>query len=115
MQRVVYPGLTSHPQADIIRRIFPEGRYGAMLKFDIADCSQDKAFRFLDALELIRPATTLGDVYSLIVYPARTTHRFLSDEEMATLGIGHGTFRMSVGIETADDLKADLEHALGAL
>ncbi len=85
-----------------------------MLNFDIAACDKDKAFRFLDALGLILPATTLGDIYSIIVNPARTTHHWLSDEELAEIGISPGTFRMSVGIENVDDLKEDLDQALKA-
>jgi cystathionine gamma-synthase/methionine-gamma-lyase len=120
--KVRYPGLPSHPQhataqricARICARIRPEGQYGAMLNFDVAGCDKDKAFRFLDALQLILPATTLGDIYSLIVNPARTTHHWLSDEELATIGIGAGTFRMSVGIENVEDLKDDLDQALRA-
>ena len=60
------------------------------------------------------PATSLGDIYSLIVNPARTTHRQLNEEELATIGISPGTFRMSVGIENVEDLKADLDQALKA-
>ena len=114
IQKVRYAGLPSHPQHETAKRIFPEGRYGAMLNFDIADCDKDKAFRFLDALKLILPATTLGDIYSLIVNPARTTHHWLSEEELATIGISPGTFRMSVGIENVEDLKEDLDQALKA-
>ncbi len=118
IQKVRYAGLSSHPQHETARRIFPAGRYGAMLNFDIADCdkaagaNKDKAFRFLDALKLILPATSLGDIYSLIVNPARTTHRQLNEEDLATIGISPGTFRMSVGIENLEDLKEDLDQAL---
>lgn len=118
--QVRYVGLPSHPQHETARRIFetrsagqPQ-QFGAMLNFDIADCDKDKAFRFLDALRIILPATTLGDVYSLIVNPARTTHHWLSDEELAAIGISAGTFRMSVGIEHVEDLKGDLDQALKA-
>jgi cystathionine beta-lyase/cystathionine gamma-synthase len=114
IESVRYAGLPSHPQHETARRIFPEGRYGAMLNFDIADCDKDKAFRFLDALQLILAATTLGDVYSEIVNPARTTHHWLSTDELAAIGIGPGTFRMSVGIENVEDLKQDLDQALKA-
>ena len=114
IQKVRYAGLPSHPQYETAKRIFPEGRYGAMLNFDIADCDKDKAFRFLDSLKLVLPATTLGDIYSLIVNPARTTHHWLSEEELATIGISPGTFRMSVGIENVEDLKEDLDQALRA-
>jgi cystathionine beta-lyase/cystathionine gamma-synthase len=60
----------------------------------------------------VLPATTLGDVYSLIVNPARSTHHWLSEEELAVIGIGIGTFRMSVGLENVEDLKDDLDQAL---
>jgi cystathionine beta-lyase/cystathionine gamma-synthase len=114
IERVRYAGLPSHPQHNTAKRIFPEGKYGAMLNFDIADCDMHKAFRFLDALRLILPATTLGDIYSLIVNPARTTHHWLGEQELAAIGIGPGTFRMSVGIEEVEDLKEDLDQALAA-
>lgn len=114
IESVRYVGLPSHPQHETALRIFPEGRYGAMLNFDIADCDKDRAFRFLDALRLVLPATTLGDIYSLIVNPARTTHHWLSDEELAAVGIRPGTFRMSVGIEDVVDIRADLDQALDA-
>jgi cystathionine beta-lyase/cystathionine gamma-synthase len=114
IERVRYPGLPSHPQYETARRIFPEGRYGAMLNFDIANCDKGKAFRFLDALRLVLPATTLGDIYSLIVNPARTTHHWLGEDELAAIGISPGTFRMSVGIESIEDLKEDLDQALRA-
>ena len=86
-----------------------------MLNFDVAGCdSREKVFSFLDALHIILPATSLGDVYSLIVNPARSTHNWLSEEELAAIGIGEGTFRLSVGIEDVEDLKEDLDRALAA-
>jgi len=114
VERVRYPGLPSHPQHETARRVLTDGRYGAMLSFDVADCDKDKAFRFLDALRIVLAATTLGDIYSLIVNPARTTHHWLSEEELAAMGIAPGTFRMSVGIEHLEDLKEDLDQALRA-
>ena len=114
IEKVRYPGLPGHPQHQTARRLFPADRYGAMLNFDVANCDKDRAFRFLDALNLILPATTLGDIYSLIVNPARTTHHWLSDDELAAIGIGPGTFRMSVGIENLEDLREDLDQALRA-
>jgi len=114
IEKVRYPGLPGHPQHEIARRLFPADQYGAMLSFDVANCDKDKAFRFLDALNLILPATTLGDIYSLLVNPARTTRHWLSDDELADIGIGPGTFRMSVGIENLDDLREDLDQALRA-
>lgn len=116
IERVWYAGLSSHPQHEIAKRLFPEGRYGAMLNFDVAGCdSREKVFRFLDALRIILPATSLGDVYSLIVNPARSTHNWLSEDELAAIGIGGGTFRLSVGIEDEEDLREDLGQALAAV
>jgi cystathionine beta-lyase/cystathionine gamma-synthase len=112
IEKLRYAGLPSHPQHETAARLFPAGRYGAMLNFDIADCDKDKAFRFLDSLKIILPATTLGDIYSLIVNPARTTHHWLSEDQLGAIGIGPGTFRMSVGIENVEDLKEDLDQAL---
>jgi cystathionine beta-lyase/cystathionine gamma-synthase len=111
---VRYPGLPSHPDHGTARRLFPDGCYGAMLSFDVAACDTAKAFRFLDALRLVLSATTLGDLYSIMVNPARTTHRWLAPEQQAALGIASGTFRMSVGIEGVDDLLEDLDQALRA-
>jgi cystathionine beta-lyase/cystathionine gamma-synthase len=113
-ERVRYPGLPSHPQHETAQRIFCPELYGAMLSFDVINCDRDKAFRFLDSLKIVLPATTLGDVYSLIVNPARTTHHQLGEETLAAMGIGVGTFRMSVGIEHVEDLKEDLDRALKA-
>jgi cystathionine gamma-synthase/methionine-gamma-lyase len=113
IDRVRYAGLPSHPQHQTARRIFRNG-YGAMLNFDVAACDRDKAFCFLDSMRLVLPATTLGDIYSLIVNPARTTHHWLAEEEQAAIGIRPGTFRMSVGIENVEDIKEDLDQALKA-
>jgi cystathionine gamma-synthase/methionine-gamma-lyase len=112
--RVRYPGLLSHPDHATACRLFPGERAGAMLSFDIGGCDTRMAFRFLDALRLVLPATTLGDLYSIMVNPARTTHRWLGADQQAALGIGPGTFRMSVGIEGVDDLLEDLDQALRA-
>ncbi len=122
IDRVRYAGLPSHPQHDVANRIFrPEARtregarmYGAMLNFDIAACDKDKAFRFMDALRIALAATSLGDVYSLVVNPARTTHHWLGEERLAAIGIRPGTFRMSIGIENVEDLIEDLDQALKA-
>jgi cystathionine gamma-synthase/methionine-gamma-lyase len=88
---------------------------GAMLSFDIRDAGEAEANRFMDALEMIVPATTLGDVFSLVLYPAKTSHRALPPEAQAAIGIGPGLVRLSVGIEDADDIMADLDQALAAV
>jgi len=85
------------------------------LSFELWDAGQAEVFRFMEALELVLPATTLGDVYSLTLYPAHSSHRQLSPGVRAALGIGEGLVRLSVGIEQAEDIIADLAQALAKM
>ncbi|MGQ9458301.1 MAG: trans-sulfuration enzyme family protein [Anaerolineae bacterium] len=110
--RVLYPGLPDHPQHDLAKRLFREGCFGGMVSFEIAGADQEAVFRFLEALRVVLPATSLGDVYSLTLYPAHSSHRALTPEERATVGIGPGLVRLSVGLEDVRDILADLEQAL---
>jgi cystathionine beta-lyase/cystathionine gamma-synthase len=111
---VNYPGLAAHPQHDLATR-FLGGSYGAMVSFDLAGAGQPEVFSFMEALRLIQPATTLGDVYTLMLYPAMSSHRALDAETRARIGIGDGLVRLSVGIEDAGDIIADLEQALAQI
>jgi cystathionine gamma-synthase/methionine-gamma-lyase len=111
--RVNYPGLATHPQHDVARFLFSVRGFGGMLSFEIAGADQAAAFRFMERLQLCLPATTLGDIYTLVLHPASSSHRALSAEERAQVGIRDGLIRMSVGIEDADDIIADLEQAFG--
>ena len=113
--RVNYPGLPDHPQHELAARLFGGVGFGGMLSFDLAGAGQAEVFRFMEALELVLPATTLGDVYSLTLYPAHSSHRQVGAEVRADLGIGDGLVRLSVGIEDAGDIIADLEQALEIL
>ena len=110
--RVNYPGLASHPQHELARRLFPPGLFGGMISFEIKDAGKEQVFRFMEALDLILPATTLGDVYSLTLYPAISSHRALTPEERAKVGISDRLVRLSVGIEEASEIIEDLERAL---
>lgn len=110
--RINYPGLANHPQHELARRLFGERGFGGMVSFEIAGADQAKAFRFMESLELCLPATTLGDIYTLVLHPASSSHRGLTPTERAQVGIGDGLVRMSVGIEDADDIIADLAQAL---
>ena len=107
-----YPGLPDHPQHDLARRMFQERGYGAVLSFEMEGAGKGTAFRFMDALELCMPATTLGDIYSIVLHPATSSHRALTAEERAAIGIKEGLVRLSVGIEDAEDIIADLDQAL---
>ncbi|HMQ31010.1 MAG TPA: PLP-dependent aspartate aminotransferase family protein [Chloroflexaceae bacterium] len=111
--RVHYPGLADHPQHDLAREMLPAG-FGGMVAFELAAGDEAAALRFLDALRLALPVTTLGGVASQILYPAMSSHRALPPERRRALGIGDGLLRLSVGIEEAGDIVADLEGALRA-
>jgi cystathionine beta-lyase/cystathionine gamma-synthase len=108
---VNYPGLDDLGGAEAL---FNDDRRGGMISFDIAGADKDAVFRFLESLKLIMPATTLGDVYSLTLYPAISSHRALTPEQRAEIGIGDGLVRLSVGIEDVEDIIADLDQALNA-
>ena len=110
--RVNYPGLPSHPQHELSKRLFSRGFFGGMISFEIKDAGKEEVFRFMEALELILPATTLGDVYSLTLYPAMSSHRALGPEERAKVGISDSLVRLSVGIEESSEIIGDLERAL---
>jgi cystathionine gamma-synthase/methionine-gamma-lyase len=90
------------------------GAAGSTFSFDLAG-GEAEAFRFLDRLELLRFAVSLGGSETLITHPATTTHYAIAPEERAAGGIGDATLRLSVGIEHVDDLIADLRQALNAV
>ena len=112
ISRVNYPGLRSHPQHEVARRLLRDGLGGAMISFDLAEASRARVMRFLNALRLCIPATTLGDVYSILLHPATSSHSYLSPEERQVVGIGEGLVRLSVGVEDLSDIVADLDQAL---
>jgi cystathionine gamma-synthase/methionine-gamma-lyase len=112
--RVHYPGLPSHPQHDLAARLLGGRGHGGMIAFELREATQTAAFHFLDALKLILPATTLGDVYSLALYPVMASHRAVPPAERARLGISDGLLRLSIGIEDVADIVADLAQALGS-
>jgi cystathionine gamma-synthase/methionine-gamma-lyase len=109
---VIYPGRHEHPQHRVATRLFGGRGYGGMVAFELRNADQPKVFRFLEALELCLPATTLGDVYTLMLYPAHSSHRALTAQERAVVGIGDGLVRMSVGIEDVQDILSDIARAL---
>ncbi|HTG27945.1 MAG TPA: PLP-dependent aspartate aminotransferase family protein [Methylomirabilota bacterium] len=108
VQRVLYPGLASHPQHDIARR--QQKGPGGMLSFDLG--SLEAARRLLNHVKLCALAESLGGVESLISLPALMTHASMPPEVRGRVGITDGLVRLSVGIEDADDIIADLDQAL---
>jgi len=108
VQKVLYPGLTSHPQHEIARR--QQKGPGGMLSFDLG--SLEAARRLLNHVKLCALAESLGGVESLISLPALMTHASMPAEVRERVGITEGLVRLSVGIEDADDIIADLDQAL---
>jgi O-succinylhomoserine sulfhydrylase len=110
VRSVRYPFLPSHPQYELARRQMSAG--GTVVTFEV-EGGKDAAFGVLDALRVVDISNNLGDAKSLVTHPATTTHRRLTPQARADAGITDGVVRISVGLEDADDLLADLEHALG--
>ncbi|MBI3457893.1 MAG: aminotransferase class I/II-fold pyridoxal phosphate-dependent enzyme [Candidatus Rokubacteria bacterium] len=112
VRRVHYPGLPGHPQHALATKLFSAG-FGGMLAFELAGGAA-AVERFFRTLRLVEFAPSFGDVTTTWSYPARTSHRPLSVEEQAKLGITPGLVRLSVGIEDVEDLRDALAAALGA-
>ena len=109
--QVNFPGLDEHPQHDLAEVLFEGRGYGGVLSFEIKDADKAAAYRFMESLTVCLPATTLGDIYSLILHPATSSHRGLTPEERARIGIPDGLVRLSTGIESPEDILADLAAA----
>lgn len=109
IDKVIYPGLESHPQFALARAQMVSG--STIVSFEVLGARRG-AFKFLNGIDIIDISNNLGDSKSLVTHPATTTHQRLSDEERAMMGIEDGLIRLSVGLEDVEDLKEDLEHAL---
>jgi O-succinylhomoserine sulfhydrylase len=107
--RVLYPGRSDHPQADLAKRQMGGG--STLVAFELAG-GKAAAFKFLNALKIIKISNNLGDAKSLITHPATTTHQRLKAEDRAALGITDGLLRLSVGLETPADLLRDVSDAV---
>ncbi len=112
LSRVIYPGLKGHAQHTIAMEQMGAG--GTVVTLEVKG-GQAAAFRFLNALEIVKISNNLGDAKSIVTHPATTTHQRLPDEQKAMLGITPGLVRLSVGIEDVGDLLADLRQALDAV
>jgi len=112
LERVLYPGLPCHPQHNLA--LAQMERPGTILSLEVTG-GQPGAFRFLNALKLIRISNNLGDAKSLVTHPTTTTHQRLAEEARLDLGITPGLVRLSVGLEDPLDLREDLESALAVV
>lgn len=109
INRVYYPGLAGHPHHELARRQF-RAKFGGVVAFELK-AAGDATLEFIDALTLITPGTSLGDVESLVLYPRLSSHRTLLPDELRQAGIGESLVRLSVGLESVGDLRADLRQA----
>jgi O-acetylhomoserine (thiol)-lyase len=112
VESVRYAGLSDSPYRPLVEQYLPRGA-GAVFAFDVRG-GRDAGQRLIQSLRLFSHLANVGDAKSLVIHPASTTHRQLSDEELLAAGIGGGTIRLSIGLETLDDLLWDLEHGLRA-
>jgi O-acetylhomoserine (thiol)-lyase len=108
---VNYPGLPDHPTHDLARKYHREGLYGAILGFGI-DGGLEEGRRFIDRLQLHSLLANVGDAKSLVIHPASTTHSQLSVDEQKSTGVTPDYVRLSVGLESIDDILGDLDQAL---
>jgi len=116
--RVYYPGLASHPQHELAMRQ-QSGVGGAVLSFDVRGGDpaslRRNAFQVIDSAQVMSIATNLGDTKTIITHPATTSHGRLTEDQRQAAGIGQGLIRLAVGLEHADDIRADLRRGLDSL
>ncbi len=110
--RLIYPGRDDHPQAAVAKKQMRGG--STLVALELAG-GKEAAFRFCNALQIVKISNNLGDAKSLICHPATTTHQSVPEEDRLELGINGGVLRLSVGLEDADDLLNDIERALSAI
>jgi cystathionine beta-lyase/cystathionine gamma-synthase len=111
LSRVHYPTLTER-ERDLARRILRAPHSGALVSIELKEQTREAAFRFMDALQLCVRSTSLGDVFTSVLHAASASHRDLTPARRAELGISEGLVRISAGIESIDDIIADVEQAL---
>ena len=112
VRKVYYSGLPDHPQYELACK--QQSAFGGVLAFEV-DGEREEAWRFIDATRVVSITGNLGDVKSTITHPATTTHGRMSAEEREAAGIREGLIRFSVGLESLEDLKSDLQRGLNAL
>ncbi len=112
LEKVLYPGLESHPQHTLARSQMSD--FGNIVTFSIPG-GKEAAFRFMNAMKMIDISNNLGDSKSLLTHPSTTTHQRVSPEDRERLGIDDGMVRLSVGLEDPEDVRDDLDQALAAV
>jgi cystathionine beta-lyase/cystathionine gamma-synthase len=112
IERVYFPADPAHPDAATIRRLLPDGLYGAIVSFELKGAGREDIFRFMNALRMIVRGTSLGDVHTMMLYPTMSSHREISPRHRERMGIRDNLVRLSVGIEAVEDIIEDLDRAL---
>ena len=112
VSKVHYLADPTHPDAAVIKRMLPDGLYGAIVTFELKDAGREEMFGFMDRLKVVVRATSLGDVHSLVLYPVIASHRDVAPKQRERQGIHDGLIRLCVGLEAVDDIIADLDQAL---
>ena len=107
-----YAGLASNKYNALMKRYMPKGA-GSVFTFGVKG-GYDVGVKIVDSVDLFSHVANIGDAKSLIIHPASTTHRQLTEEQRVAAGAGPDVIRLSIGLETADDIIADLEQALAA-
>ena len=115
VDRVHHPGFASGDRQKVAHRVLLDSHFGGLVAIELKDASREAAFRFMDALQLCVRSTSLGDVFTSVLHPATSSHRDLAPARRRQLGISDGLVRISVGIEKANDIIADVEQALEAV
>ena len=113
VERVLYPGLESHPRHELAKKQMHNG-FGGIITFELK-CSREKSAEFVNSLKLCTIAVSLGDAETLIEHPATMTHSTYTPEELAQAGIGESMLRLSVGLEDAEDIIDDLRAGLDGI
>ena len=108
---VNYPGLKSHPDYNRAEKYLPDGK-GAIIGFGIKG-GKEAAVKFINNVKLLSHLANIGDARTLVIHPASTTHSQLSEEEQKETGVNPEYIRLSIGLENIDDIKADINQALG--
>jgi O-acetylhomoserine (thiol)-lyase len=112
VEQVVYPELPSHPDHELANKLLPNG-CGAVFSFELKG-GRSAGRKFIETLKVFSHLANVGDAKSLVIHPATTTHYRMDDAALRAAGITEGTVRLSIGIESADDLLEDLSRALRA-
>jgi cystathionine gamma-synthase/methionine-gamma-lyase len=113
LARVHYPGLSADAASGLVARVLRPPHGGALVSIELLDNTKEAAFRFMNALQLCVRLTSLGDVFTGVSHSASSSHREVSPAQRKRLGIHDGLVRISVGIEDAADIIADIDQALG--